>query len=76
MTLPHHKWPKQATKLNGTDQPDGCDRSERICDRCGLVKITVHPPQGLPYRQWRTPGGLVLPALAMPCCVAIEAEAA
>lgn len=74
MTEPRHKWPKDAVRLDGRDQSDGCDRSERTCAYCGLVKITVHPPQGLPYRQWRTPGGVICPGDQMPVCVANEFE--
>lgn len=33
------------------------DRTERTCALCGLVKITVHPPQGWPWREWRTREG-------------------
>lgn len=33
------------------------DRTERTCVHCGLVKITVHPPQGWPWREWRTREG-------------------
>jgi hypothetical protein len=29
------------------------DRTERVCQICGLVKITQHPPHGLPWREWR-----------------------
>ena len=29
------------------------DQTERTCIHCGMLKITVHSPQGLPWREWR-----------------------
>lgn len=45
-----HKWGERVTILP-SESPDGCERSERMCEKCGIVKITVHPPQGNPWRE-------------------------
>lgn len=46
-----HKWSEPVSILDGT--PTGCEQTERTCSLCHLVKITVHPPQGFPWRAWR-----------------------
>lgn len=48
---PRHKWGE------ATYAGERAERTERLCALCGLVKITVHPPQGFPYREWRTRAG-------------------
>lgn len=48
---PRHRW-SDARPMVGSN---GLAQSERTCLWCGLVKITVHPPQGLPWREWRHP---------------------
>ena len=40
----------------GDRTPTGCEQSERECQFCGLIRITVHPPQGFPWREWRKAG--------------------
>jgi hypothetical protein len=50
-----HRWGEPVTML--TDTPSGCEETERVCLACRLTKITVHPPNGLPWRAWRTVGG-------------------
>lgn len=55
--------PKQGRHRWGTsdafvgDTPSGCQETRRVCALCGLVKITVHQPHGLPYRLWQYPDG-------------------
>ncbi|MPZ58455.1 MAG: hypothetical protein GEU91_18575 [Rhizobiales bacterium] len=58
-----HRW------IHGHDSPDGCSRTERTCVLCTMVKITVHPPQGLPWREWRTFDGKVWHGTATPPCL-------
>lgn len=41
-----HKW-GDPMRLQG--------RTERTCAHCEIVKITMHPPHGLPWREWRHP---------------------
>lgn len=43
------------TVVDGT--PTGCQETHRVCAQCRLIKITVHPPHGLPYRLWQYPDG-------------------
>ncbi|HXJ00954.1 MAG TPA: hypothetical protein VNH44_07010 [Micropepsaceae bacterium] len=55
-----HKWRDDGNKLRDTT-PSGCDEHERTCEFCGLVKITVHKPEGFPYRAFRSKGGVRFP---------------
>lgn len=57
-----HKW-DGPVNIHRDTSASGCDETERPRALCGLVKITVHPPQGegFPYRAWRTAGGLRFP---------------
>ena len=50
------------------DSSNGCQLSERTCALCGLVRITVHPPEGFAYRAWRTPSGYALVSDHTPAC--------
>lgn len=72
MSEPHHSWGDRVTVMDGT--PSGCEETERRCPRCGLVKITVHPPQGVPWRAWRTKAGIRTDKIAHtpPCLSAAE----
>jgi hypothetical protein len=53
-------------------------QTERTCMKCPLVKITVHPPQGGGWREWRwgdAPSQFI--DVVTPACVpVIEAERA
>ena len=61
MTVPFkqkHKWDHDNERRYAhTDTPDGCSRNERDCIICGVVMVTVIPPAGLPYHEWRTKDG-------------------
>ncbi len=50
------------------------DRTERTCVLCGLVKITVHPPRGFPWREWRTRAGKIWQGTATPPCLDEESS--
>ncbi|HLH95031.1 MAG TPA: hypothetical protein VKW08_07925 [Xanthobacteraceae bacterium] len=50
------------------------DRTERTCAHCGLVKITMHPPHGLPWREWRHRNGASIPLTNTPPCLAAAEE--
>lgn len=52
----NHKWNLES-RIPASDSPDGNERTEKTCPFCLLVKITVHPPRGLPWREWRTKDG-------------------
>jgi hypothetical protein len=57
---PRHSWNATDPKrIAVCDSFDGNDRTEKTCPACGMVKITVHPARGLPWREWRTKGGKV-----------------
>lgn len=49
-----HRWGAPITVLP-KDAFDGNERTERSCVQpgCDMVKITVHPARGLPWREWR-----------------------
>lgn len=64
-----HRW-GDPVWTPGMENHDGNDRTERACIFCGLVKITVHPPSGLPWREWRTKDGMVAQLTATPPCLA------
>lgn len=68
--LRKHKWSDPVT-IFPSESPDGNERTERHCGNCGLTKITVHPGQGFPWREWRMKGGEVCVPLsgAPPCLV-------
>jgi hypothetical protein len=59
-----HSWgdPKY---IHPDSTPSGCRETEKACRNCGLIKITVHPPEGpgngYPYPAWRTKGGTRFP---------------
>lgn len=71
-----HRWDKVPTKIAATESADGNARTERECMFCGLTKITVHPPVGMPWREWRTRGGEILRGAATPECVAVDERVA
>jgi hypothetical protein len=50
-----HKWGAPVTVIDGT--PSNCEQTERTCVLCEMVKVTVHPPQGMPWREWRPKDG-------------------
>lgn len=55
-----HKW-DGPVNIHRDTSASGCDETERPCALCGLVKLTVHQPDGYPYRAWRTARGLRFP---------------
>lgn len=77
MTQPRHKWGDAVAKLPA-ETANGCEQTERVCAHCGLIKITVHPPVGFPWREWRLPGSRVqVKDIRTPACtVAAAVESA
>lgn len=51
--LRHHWGPPISIHASMTSS--NCEQTERVCTACGLTKITVHPPKGIPWREWRHP---------------------
>jgi hypothetical protein len=70
-----HRWPNAGDEgyrsLDGHMYVDGNDRTERSCQICGLIKITVHPPQGFPWREWRTKDGKPWVGYLTPPCAQV-----
>lgn len=59
LAAPRHNWLRVPTYIHRDKSVSGCDETERECEVCGLVKITVHAPNGeFPYRAWRNKEGL------------------
>ena len=66
-----HKWDHaNERRFAHTDTKDGCSRNERDCLICGCMMITVLPPNGLPYHEWRTKAGGDIVWTTRPECVA------
>lgn len=64
---PLHRWGERVTVRDTT--PTGCPQGERTCARCGLVRVTVHPPGGFPWREWRPKDGPQIRLSTTPPCV-------
>lgn len=62
-----HKWGEPVTHMDGT--VSGCEETHRTCDLCRMIKITVHPPHGLPWRVWQTAKGMRATLATTPPCV-------
>jgi hypothetical protein len=58
-----HKWGERVPLDTGT---------ERTCQRCGLVKITIHPPHGFPWIEWRKGTAPQIQLSTTPPCVPAE----
>ena len=75
MSSVRHSWnAADPVRRSGVDSIDGNDRTEKTCPACGLVKITVHPARGLPWREWRTKEGKGWVGDSTPPCVEAKAE--
>jgi len=71
-----HRWSTDVVRLAAEDQPDGVARTERACERCGVIKITVHPPEGFPWQEWRLPSGDKWPGAGRPLCLPVAEKVA
>jgi hypothetical protein len=67
MNESRHRWGDPVTVLAAT--PSGCEETRRVCAFCKLQKITVHPPQGFPWREWCTVAGMRAKLDATPPCL-------
>ena len=74
-----HTWPDEGDpgfhRIPACESPDGNDRTEKTCAKCSLVKITVHGPQGFPWREWRTKEGKPWHGDSTPPCLVTEVAA-
>jgi hypothetical protein len=64
----NHSWGEPKTILPH-ESPDGNERTDRVCSLCSMVKITVHPGRGFPWRAWRTKDGKLWVGDATPPCL-------
>lgn len=65
-----HRWNESDhVRISGIDCADGNDRTQKSCALCGLIKITVHPPHGFPWREWKTKDGKVWQGASTPPCL-------
>lgn len=54
MTGPRHEWDHDnIVRIAADDTPNGCGQTIRTCKRCALIKITMHPPQGECWLEFR-----------------------
>lgn len=77
ITARRHRWNVHDTqRIPACESPDGNDRTEKKCEHCSLIKITVHPPHGQPFRLWRTREGKIWQGDATPPCIPASASEA
>lgn len=51
-----HRWDHEHERnLAASEFADGNARTERDCVLCGIVKVTVHAPNGFAWREWKHP---------------------
>jgi hypothetical protein len=73
--LRRHKWNEGEPRyISASESGDGNERTEKTCSACGLVKITVHPPHGFPWHEWRHRSGHSIALSATPPCITGEVE--
>lgn len=67
-----HRWNLEH-RIPAIESPDGNNRTEKTCPFCGLVKITIHYPNGkYPGRSWRTKDGRVFDQDRVPAsCIGV-----
>lgn len=53
---PEHKWSDPVSRPAGIYR---YAQTERTCDVCRLVKVTVHAPNGFAWREWRRPDSVM-----------------
>ncbi len=66
--MSNHRW-SNPTKLAGCDTATGNDETRRTCLACELVKITVHPPVGYPWKEYESPKFPGVRFQTLPPCV-------
>jgi len=73
-----HRWNiENIDRVPACESESGCEQTERHCEKCPLVKITVHTPDGgNPYRAWRHPKSpkMFVCEHTPPCVPRIEAQ--
>jgi hypothetical protein len=65
-----HRWDREQVKyLAHIECSDGNSRTLTPCLQCEMVKVTVIPPHGFPWHEWRTRAGSVWVGEATPPCI-------
>ena len=72
--MTRHRWHAGVERI--AECADGNARSVRRCARCGLLRITVHPPHGYPWLEWQDPDGVVRQQVHTPPCEEVSAAEA
>lgn len=68
-----HKWGEPSRFENERAENT---KTERVCELCGLIKVTMHPPAGLPWREWWKDGQQIHCSTTPPCTYRVaEVEA-
>jgi hypothetical protein len=69
-----HRWPDESERrIPACESPDGNDRTEKTCQHCGMVKVTIHYPHGrIPGREWRRSNGAVIKIEHTPPCTGMK----
>jgi hypothetical protein len=51
-----HRWDEDTIqRIAASDSDNGCSQTHRTCLHCGLIRITMHPPQGFPWPEFMLP---------------------
>jgi hypothetical protein len=61
----NHKW---GAPVRTAETWTPVSTTVRKCVKCGAEKITMHPPSGLPWNEWRLPGVPQFRSVATPPC--------
>jgi len=62
----NHRWDERKTVLPD-ESISRCEETHRKCLHCPMIRITVHPPRGLPYRLWQYMDGVRADGLTPMC---------
>ena len=72
--MTRHRWHAGVERI--AECADGNARSVRRCARCGLLRITVHPPHGYPWTEWQALDGQMIYQPRTPACEEVSAAEA
>ncbi len=51
-----HKWSDDVKHLAAGDTESRNGETIRVCTKCPLIMVTVHPPIGFPWHEFTMPG--------------------
>jgi hypothetical protein len=66
-----HDWLNgKERRIPACESADGCDRTEKTCAACGMIKVTIHYPENaIPGREWIMASGDTWVGTSTPPCV-------